>query len=218
MNIIRLTGEVGWDILATSVSEKFSMMSGDVVVHVDSVGGDVFEGSAIYQTIKGYKGGKVTAIIGSLAASAASYFILAADEIHAYENSTYMIHEARASIWGATAKELQSKLNAVDGINKLYVQAYQKKTGKTEEDVKELMDAETYFFGSEILEHGFVDKLLTDEEMSAKVENTLEYSKNRLVACANNCKSRPVNAKPLSASVKVNPLLLEANKIMEQIK
>ena len=216
--IIRLSGEVGWEILAEDVQARFDEAQGDVTLHVDSVGGDVFVGSAIYQTIKNYKGGKVTVVIGSLAASAASYFILAADEIHAYENSTMMIHEARVSAFAATSQELVSKANAVDGINKLYVDAYTARSGRSREDIALLMASETYFFGESIAEIGFADKILVDEAMSAKAENSLDFQRSRLTACKNNCKTRPLNATPPVARKELNPLAIEANKIMEKHK
>ncbi len=218
MNILRLTGEVGWDILAEDVAERLDAMSGDVTIHVDSVGGDVFVGTAIHQAIKNYKSGKVTAVIGALAASSMSYIILAADEIHVYENSTYMIHEARVSVWSGSSKELSSKAVAVDGINQLYIDAYVKKSGRSAEDIALLMDSETYFFGESIVEIGFADKLLVDEAMSAKAENSLEFSRNRITACKNNCASRPSNATPPVARKEPNLLLDEVNKIMESIK
>ena len=215
MNLIKLTGEVGWEILAEDVSARLAEMSGDVTIYVDSVGGDVFVGASIHQAIANYNDGKVIAVIGALAASAASYFALAADEIHIYENSTYMIHEARGSAWGATAKELKSKAAAVEGINKLYIDAYTKKTAKSREDIALLMESETYFFGSEILENGFADKILDDSTV-AKLEGSLEFSRNRISACKNNCKARPVNATPPVARKESNQLAIKANKIMEK--
>ncbi len=217
MNVIKISGEIGWDVLAEDVSARLDDMSGDVAIHVDSVGGDVFVGSAIHQAIKNYKGGKVTAVIGALAASAASYLVLAADEIHIYENSTYMIHQARVSAYSASAKELRSKAVAVEGINELYITAYANKTGRSREDIALLMDAETYLFGESIIEFGFADKTLVDEAMSAKAENSLEFSRNRLTACKNNCKTRPANAKPPVAQIEPNKFTLEVNKIMENI-
>ena len=216
MNILKLTGEVGWDILAEDVTARLDEMSGDVTIHVDSVGGDVFVGTSIHQAIKNYEGGKVTAVIGALAASSMSYIVLAADEIHIYDNSSYMIHEARVSVWAASAKELISKAKAVVGINEIYIDAYAKKTGKSVDDIAVLMDAETYFFGKAIVENGFADKILVDEAMSAKVENSLEFSRNRMTACKNNCKARPANAIPPVARKESNPLALEAKQIMEK--
>lgn len=215
--IIKINGEIGWDVTADDFNARIAEANGDITLLVDSTGGDVFVGASIHQAIKNYNGGKVTAVIGALAASAASYIVLAADEIHAYENSTYMIHEARVSVYAGTAKELTSKSAAVAGINKLYVDAYTKKTGMSAEEVALLMDAETYFFGDTILINGFADKII-DSGIAAKVGGSLSEARNRVTACKNNCKARPLNAVPQAAHNEPNEFTDEVNKIMESIK
>jgi len=173
-------------------------------------------GAAIHQAIKSYNRGKVTAVVQGLAASAASYIVLAADEIHIFDNSTYMIHEARVSVYAGTAKELNSKAAAVDGINNLYLDAYTKKTGMQREDVAILMDAETYFFGDAIVNNGFADKIIEDG-IAASVGKTLVEARNRVTACKNNCKARAADAKPMAANIEPNKFADEVNQIMEKI-
>jgi len=214
--IIKIAGEIGWNVTTEDVTAKLDEATGDVSLLVDSVGGDVFVGAAIHQAIKSYNRGKVTAVVQGLAASAASYIVLAADEIHIFDNSTYMIHEARVSVFAGTAKELNSKAAAVDGINNLYLDAYTKKTGMSREDVAVLMDAETYFFGDAILDNGFADKIIEDG-IAANTGKTLVDARNRVTACKNNCKARPADAIPKAAIIEPNKFALEVNKIMEKI-
>lgn len=217
MIIIKLTGEIGWDILPEDVSNRLDEAQGDVLMHVDSIGGDVFAGVSIHQAMRNYKGGKIIVVISALAASAASYFVLAADELHVYDNSSYMMHEARANIYGGTASSMRSKADAIDGVNNLYIDAYTKKSGKSREQVAMLMSDETYFFGQSIVDNGFADKVL-DDSMVAKLEGTEEFQRSRIAACKNNCKSRPINAKPPLARNEPNQYLLEVNEIMEKTK
>lgn len=217
MKIIKVAGEIGWDVTTEDFTTKLDESTGDISLLVDSTGGDVFVGAAIHQAIKSYNRGKVTAVIQGLAASAASYIVLAADEIHIFDNSTYMIHEARVSVYAGTAKELNSKAAAVAGINKLYVDAYTAKTGMSAEDVAILMDAETYFFGDAIVNNGFADKIIEDG-IAANVGKTLVDARNRVTACKNNCKARPANAVPIAAHKEPNEFTLEVNKIMEKMK
>jgi len=215
--IIKIAGEIGWNVNTEDVTAKLDEATGDVTMLVDSTGGDVFVGAAIHQAFKGYNRGKVTAVVQGLAASAASYIVLAADEVHIFDNSTYMIHEARVSVFAGTAKELNSKAAAVAGINELYIDAYTKKTGMKREDVAILMDAETYFFGDSILDNGFADKIIEDG-IAANVGKTLVDARNRVTACKNNCKARPVDAVPDVARNEPNEFADEVNKIMESLK
>ena len=196
------------EVTATILGLESDSFSGDIALNYLNI-----KKSEFGYAIKKYDKGTVTIEIGAVAASIASYIALAGDKVTANTNSTYMIHEARASVWAGTAKEMMSKAAAIDGINSLYVAAYTKRTGKSDEDVKTLMDAETYFFGSSIMENGFADKVLTDGEVAA----SLVDSRNRIAACKNNCKARPVNAKPPVAHVEPNEFALEVNKIMEKI-
>ncbi len=217
MEIIKIVGEIGWDVTTEDFTAKLDEATGDVSLLIDSVGGDVFVGSAIHQAIKNYNRGSVTAVVQSLAASAASYIALAADAVHVYDNSTYMIHEARVSVYAATVKELNSKATAIDGINSLYLDAYTKKTGVKREDMAALMDAETYFVGGDaIVKNGFADKII--EGGIAASALSLDAARNRVTACKNNCKARPANAVPPVAQIEPNKFADEVNQIMEKIK
>ncbi len=216
MKIIKISGEIGWDVTTEDFTAKLDAATGDVSLLVDSTGGDVFVGAAIHQAIKSYSRGKVTAVVQGLAASAASYIILAADEIHIFDNSTYMIHEARVSVYSGTAKELKSKANAIEGINSLYLDAYVNKTGMKREDVALLMDAETYFFGDAIINNGFADKII-EGGIAAKASNTLVSARQRVTACKSNCNSRAANATPPVAHKEPNKFAIEVNQIMEKI-
>lgn len=98
--MILIDGEIGWDMTSSQFANELKKETGDFEIHISSGGGSVFQGISIYNQIKAYSRGKVTVVIVSLAASMASYIALAADEVKAYDNAVYMIHNASSVTWG----------------------------------------------------------------------------------------------------------------------
>lgn len=170
MNEILIYGEIGyWGVTATSVRDQLSQMNGDVTVKIDSPGGSVFEGISIFNALKEYSKGKVEIVIESIAASIASYIALAGDVIKAHDNSTFMIHNAWTFTYG-DGNELRKTASILDGLTSLIAKKYISKTGKSTEEIKYKMDDESYFFGSEILDFGFCDEMISTEDENTKDE------------------------------------------------
>ena len=171
MPILKIDGEIGWDTTAKEFKNELKSTTGDITLEISSPGGHVFQGVEIFNALRAYKNGKITAVISSLAASMASYIALSADEIHAYDNSTYMIHNASAIAWG-DHHALRKKADIVNGLSVVLAKAYVAKTGKSEKEIEKMMDDETFFYGEEMKEAGFIDVILSTEDekdaMSAK--------------------------------------------------
>ena len=163
MEMIKIDGEIGWDITARDFKEKLDSKSGDVTIEISSPGGSVYQGVEIFNAIKSYDKGEVTTVITSIAASMASYIALAGDNIKAYDNAVYMIHNASVFSWG-DARALRKSAMIVESLSNLLAKEYILKTGKTAEEIAKMMDEETYLFGSEILEMGFVDEIISSEK------------------------------------------------------
>ena len=163
MEMIKIDGEIGWDITARDFKEKLDSKSGDVTIEISSPGGSVYQGVEIFNAIKSYDKGEVTTIITSIAASMASYIALAGDNIKAYDNAVYMIHNASVFSWG-DARALRKSAMIVESLSNLLAKEYILKTGKTAEEIAKMMNEETYLFGSEILEMGFVDEIISSEK------------------------------------------------------
>lgn len=158
---IKIDGEIGyWGVTARDIKRELDNASGDITIEISSPGGSVYEGVSIFNAIKAYDKGEVTTIITSLAASMASYIALAGDKIKAYDNAIYMIHNASIISWG-DARALRKDANHVESISNMLAKAYINKTGKSETEMETLLDDETYFYGDEILEAGFVDEIIT---------------------------------------------------------
>ena len=133
----------------------------DVLLRINSPGGDVFDGVAIGDALRRHPA-QVYAHIDGLAASAATGVAMAADWVEIAEGGMFMIHNAWTIVMGnrhemtATA----ALLGKVDGdINKTYA----KKTGASTEQITEWMDAETWFTAEEAKEAGFVDAIADEE-------------------------------------------------------
>jgi ATP-dependent protease ClpP protease subunit len=161
-----------WGVSALSVIEAIAQ-AGDAKilnVHINSPGGDVFEGRAIMAALSAFKG-KTVARIDSLCASAATSIALACDEVVMADGAFFMIHNASGMAWGdkQTLRDTADVLEKVEGA---IVRDYVQKTGKEESEIRALMDAETWFTANEAMEHGFVDAL----DKGKKVTNTWNLS------------------------------------------
>lgn len=138
-----------------------NMTGKDVTVNINSPGGDVFEGLAIYNLLKEHDG-KVTVKVIGLAASAASFIAMAGDEIQMAKASFMMIHNA----WMVAAgdrNELAEISEWLKQFDETLAGIYAERTGKKAADVAELMDVETWLNGEAAIANGFADSILGDE-------------------------------------------------------
>lgn len=163
MKIIKIDGEIGWDTTSNGVKYELSQTTGDIRVEISSPGGSVFQGIEIFNALKNYKGGKVEVVITSLAASIASYIALAGDTIKAHDNAVYMIHNARALSVG-DHHAMRKRAAVIEGISNIIAKKYIEITGKSEKEIKKMMDDETFFYGAEMQEAGFVQSIVETED------------------------------------------------------
>lgn len=126
----------------------------DVInVHINSYGGAVSEGLAIYNTLKNHKA-KIRTYCDGFACSAASVVFMAGDERIMNDASLLMIHNAWTRATG-NAAELRKTADDLEKITQGSIEAYKARTTIDEAKIKELMDAETWILPSEALEWGF---------------------------------------------------------------
>ena len=129
----------------------------DIYLHINCAGGEVFDGMAIYNTLKKYDG-KVIAYIEGIAASMGSVIPLAADEIIMSENSLLMIHNAWGGIMGE-AEDMRKTAQLLDKLSGEIANIHTKKTGLDLVTVQQMMDDETWFNAEEAFEYGFIDRV-----------------------------------------------------------
>tara|TARA_R100001530_G_scaffold131844_2_gene103753 strand:+ start:466 stop:1572 length:1107 start_codon:yes stop_codon:yes gene_type:complete len=173
---IYLFSEIGgMDITAkTFVEDINNIKSKKLNVYINSLGGSVFDGIAIYNTLKNFKG-KVTTKIQGIGASIASVIALAGDKIEMSDNSLLMIHDPYA-VAGGNSTEMRKTADLLDKIRNEIANIYQKQTGLDTKTIESLMTNETWFNSSEALEKGFITDI--SEEVEVKNEYDLSNFKN----------------------------------------
>lgn len=122
-------------------------------LRVNSPGGSVFAARAMEQAIRQHTS-KVIAHVDGLAASAASFLIMAADEIRMAPGSFLMIHKAWTGMWG-NADDLRKEADLLDQIDGSLVKTYANRSGQTPEDITNWMAAETWIEADRAVELGF---------------------------------------------------------------
>ncbi|HFG4550557.1 TPA: head maturation protease, ClpP-related [Acinetobacter baumannii] len=178
-NTIGIYDPIGYDywtdsgVTAKRISAALRSMGSetDVVVNINSPGGDVFEGLAIYNLLRAHKG-KVTVRVIGLAASAASFIAMAADEIQIARAGFFMIHNAWTVTWG-NRHDLLDTAELLGQIDETIADIYHIRTGLDATELGKMMDAESWINGKNSVENGFADSLLDSDVL---LENTDENS------------------------------------------
>ena len=162
-----LYDEIGfWGIPATMVVEQLlDITSPAVTVHINSPGGDVFDGIAIYNALRDHHA-TVTVRVDALAASAASLIAMAGDEIHMNRGSQMMIHDASGVAMG-NAATMREMMNLLDRVSDTIAGIYAVRAGGDVGGWRELMRAETWYSANEAVSAGLaddLDKTVPDED------------------------------------------------------
>lgn len=137
---------------------------GDVTVYINSPGGDVFAGAAMYAALMDHPH-RVTVKIMGIAASAASVVAMAGDEVLISPVGYLMIHDPWSIVAG-NARELEKEAQVLREIGEGILSAYQKKTGLPTEQLEQLLREETYMNAQSAIELGFCDGLWDGERES----------------------------------------------------
>lgn len=136
----------------------------DVTVKINSPGGSVFEGFAIYNELRQHKA-KVTVQVMGIAASAASYIAMAGDEIQMGLATFLMIHNAWGVVIG-NRNDMESAMDTLAQIDGAQIDIYEARTGMKRAEIEKLMDAETYFTAREAVERGFADVIMDKDHQT----------------------------------------------------
>lgn len=156
MNSLMLFGDIGWDVQPSQVLAELAGMSGDVLVRVNSYGGDIYDGISIMHALRSHDG-RVTVRVEGVAASAASLIAVGgADELHMTAGSELMVHMP----WVETPGNSDDLRKAADDLDRTAVsmaEIYAEKAGGTAEQWVEMMRAETWFSAQEAVDAGLAD-------------------------------------------------------------
>ena len=135
-----------------------SLNGADVTVNINSPGGDMFEGLAIYNLLREYSGTVTVKVLG-LAASAASVIAMAGDEIRIARSGFLNIHNGWVVAMG-NRHDLQDMVSTLEPFDRAMAEIYATRTGTELSAMQQLMDADTWLNGSAAVEQGFADDLL----------------------------------------------------------
>ena len=164
--VMELYDEIGmWGVSARDFGDQLKSVTGDLVLKINSPGGDVFDGIAMFNQLLAFPG-KVRVEIMGLAASAASVVAMAGDEIAIAENGFLMIHNAWVFAIGNRhdLTEAAAVLGKIDGA---LAKTYANKSGLGMRTVAAMMDAETWLIGADAVDKGLATELLKPAEAAA---------------------------------------------------
>ncbi len=130
----------------------------DLIVSINSPGGYVDEGSEIYTALKNYPGNVEVQIVG-LAASAASIIAMAGDKVRISPTAQIMIHNA-SMLSGGDHRDMSKAAEMLKVTDRTLVNAYVVKSGKSEEELLNMMADETWMGPQQALENNFVDEIM----------------------------------------------------------
>ena len=145
-----------------------------IAVRINSPGGDVFAGQAIYSMLKRCKA-QIVVYVDGLAASIASLVAMAGDKVIMPKNSMMMIHKPW-TISAGNANDMRQQADTLDKVEESMLAAYVEKTGLAEDEIKQLLADETWLTASMALDKGFCDEIEENEVKALINNNCLEIN------------------------------------------
>lgn len=225
------TGEVSsTEVDTNDMKQELDELQGkgitDFNIYINSPGGSVFASSTIVSLLKRFKqntNAKIHGYIDGLCASAATYLLMVADDINVYQNSIFMIHKPMTMSWG-NANDLQKDINILNAIeNDMMIPMYMNKAKITEEELKKLINDETWFSGNEndeLFIGNFFDINYLEEakEVAACVSKDLFKNYKHVPNSLNNIKVKPKQQENVVKNQKIDYSSFEniINKLKEE--
>jgi len=168
--VLQIFDQIGEDwfggsgISAKAFSDALqSVGPGPLVVEINSPGGNVWDGLAIYNMLRGRQAPVTTRVVG-IAASIASIIALAGDTVEIADAALIMIHDPSGMVAGSS-EDMRKMADALDQHAEVLAGIYRKKTGRSIESIRAAMKSETWFTADEAIQYGLANRH-TDEQMS----------------------------------------------------
>ena len=161
------------DVTPKLFKDELFSANGDVVIWLNSPGGDCIAASQIYSMLMDYKG-DVTVKIDGIAASAASVIAMAGTTVLLAPTALMMIHNPMTVAFG-NHEDMKKTIDMLAQVKESIINAYEIKTNLPRSKLSNLMDSETWMNANKAIELGFADRLLEDSK-KALVEDSYSYS------------------------------------------
>ncbi len=139
----------------------------DITVYINSPGGDVMAGAEIYTALREHSDqgkGHITVKVSGIAASAASIVAMAGDEILMSPVAYMMIHNPWTGPLYGNAKDLRKQADVLDVISEGLINAYERRTGKSRDELMKMLDGETYMSAQTCIDEGFADGMMWEHQ------------------------------------------------------
>lgn len=150
------------DVTPKAFKDELNAGAGDIVIWINSPGGDCVAASQIYTMLMDYKG-NVTVKVDGIAASAASVVAMAGTTVLMAPTALMMIHNPLTVAIGDSA-EMQKAIDMLSEVKESIINAYEIKSGQSRTKISHMMDAETWLNANKAVELGFADGILEDEK------------------------------------------------------
>ena len=148
------------DVTPKMFHDELFSGTGDVIIWINSPGGDCVAASQIYSMLMDYQG-KITVKIDGIAASAASVVAMAGTEVLMAPTALMMIHNPATVAFGDHT-DMKKAIEMLDQVKESIINAYEIKTGLARDKLSRLMDSETWMNANKAIEMGFADALMED--------------------------------------------------------
>lgn len=172
---IDIIGDIGEDwwtgegiTIDSVLGELRNVATPNIQLNINSLGGDVNHALSIHDVIKMHPA-KVTAKITGMTASSGTIIAMAADEVEMSENAFFLVHNVWTGIVG-NQHDFREKADELEKIDNVLINLYVNKTGKTAEEVHDLMKQEDWITAEEAEEFGFIDNKFEPVAMAASIE------------------------------------------------
>jgi ATP-dependent protease ClpP protease subunit len=171
---------IGADFFGDGVSAKSfaaelkGIDAEQIVLHLNTPGGDAFQGLAIYNALKDHPA-KVTVSVDGLAASAGSFIAQAGDRIRMNRGAQMMIHDAAGFAMG-NAADMTKLAEVLDKTSTSLAEIYASRAGGTVDDWREAMRAESWYTATEAVDAGLADEMVNEEPPEPPVRNSWDLS------------------------------------------
>ena len=165
------------DVTPKAFKAELNAGQGDIVIWINSPGGDCVAASQIYAMLMHYKG-NVTVKVDGIAASAASVIAMAGTQVLMAPTALLMMHNPLTVAIGDSS-EMQKAIDMLSEVKESIINAYEIKSGLSRAKISHLMDAETWLNANKAVELGFADGILEDEKKKhpADLEASFAFSR-----------------------------------------
>ncbi|MDS3899880.1 head maturation protease, ClpP-related [Staphylococcus hominis] len=167
-------------ISAKAVKDSLDNVKEDIVIRLNSGGGDVFEGIEIYNYLKSLSN-HITIEVTALAASAASLVAMAGDKVIIRTGANMMVHEASTMAFG-NKSDIQKTLNALTAIDTSIVDIYHDRTGLDRDEIVNLITNETWLTADEAINKGFADEKSSRKSVEKQKEGVSNLKDSKYIA------------------------------------